>query len=51
MQTNKKRVLIRRGARELTPEEIKNVSGGIHTNTVCTFDSDTKKPDGDVGEC
>ncbi len=47
----RKRVLSRRGARELTPEEIESVSGGIHTNTACTFDASTKQPDGDVGEC
>jgi hypothetical protein len=51
MQTNNKRVLNRTGARELTPEEIQHVSGGIHTNTACTFEADSKKPDGDVGEC
>ncbi|MGD0987560.1 MAG: hypothetical protein ABR874_07105 [Candidatus Sulfotelmatobacter sp.] len=51
MQTKSKRVLGREGARELTAEEIQNVVGGIHTNTACTFDSTTQKPDGDVGEC
>ncbi len=52
---NTKRVLSRTGARELTPKEMECVNGGgdsrIHTTTVCTFDADTKKPDGDVGEC
>jgi hypothetical protein len=46
-----RRVLSRTAARELTPKEMEHVSGGIHTNTVCTFDPNTKQPDGDVGEC
>jgi hypothetical protein len=49
--TNTKRVLSRTGARELTPEEIAQVSGGIRTTTVCTFDYQTKQADGDIGEC
>jgi len=49
--TKNNRVLGRRGARELTPQEVDHVTGGIHTLTVCTFDEITKKPDGDVGEC
>jgi len=46
------RVLSRRGARELTPREIDHVTGGISTDTVCTF-RDGQKPDGDafLGEC
>jgi len=43
------RVLARIQARELTPKETENVSGGIHTETVCTFDGSSL--DGDVGEC
>ena len=53
-QTNNqetKRVLGRTGARELTPKELEYVNGGIHTNTVCTFDAKAKQADGDVGEC
>jgi hypothetical protein len=46
-----KRVLSRTAARELTPKEMEQVSGGIHTNTVCTFDAKTNHADGDVGEC
>jgi hypothetical protein len=53
MQTKSKRVLNREGARELTPQEVENISrgGGAHTETVCSFDPVTKTPDGDVGEC
>jgi hypothetical protein len=45
------RVLIRQGARELTPEEIEFVRGAIHTLTVCTLP--VKPCDGDacIGEC
>jgi hypothetical protein len=46
-----KRVLSRTSARELTPKEIKNVTGGIRTTTVCTFDTTARIPDGDIGEC
>jgi hypothetical protein len=45
------RVLGRIGARELTPEEVENVSGGVDTKTVCTFNYETKTADGDIGEC
>ncbi len=48
---NTKRVLSRIGARELTLKEIERVSGGAHTETMCSFDPYTKQPDGDVGEC
>ena len=43
------RVLIRRGARELTPTEADLVNGGILTLSLCTNDP---SPDGDkhVGE-
>jgi hypothetical protein len=46
------RVLGRKGARELTPQEIESVSGAIRTQTVCTIDGISVK-DGDVflGEC
>ena len=45
------RVLVRAGARTLTPQEIKVVSGGGRgTDTVCTFRGSTVF-DGDPGEC
>jgi hypothetical protein len=31
------RVLIRRGARELTPEERDLINGGLRTTTLCTI--------------
>jgi bacteriocin-like protein len=43
------RVLARIQARELTEKETQKVSGGIHTETVCTFNG--RSLDGDVGEC
>jgi hypothetical protein len=47
------RVLARKGARALTPSEVDHVTGGIHTETVCTFYPPTRTLDGDVslGEC
>jgi len=47
------RVLIRRGARALSAEELEIVSGGIHTLTACTFDPELRGRDGDaaIGEC
>jgi hypothetical protein len=42
------RVLNRVGARDLTKEEIDNVTGGLHTLTACTVDGLTFK-DGDAG--
>lgn len=46
------RVLIRKGARELTPEETERVSGGFRTLTACTIGAGAQR-DGDVafGEC
>jgi hypothetical protein len=47
--TNKNnRVLARKGARELTPEEVLRVSGGgpLHTNVI-TFNPTTGQRDGD----
>lgn len=44
------RVLVRRGARELTPRELDHVAGGIQTMTICSIDESGFK-DGDVGEC
>lgn len=47
------RVLNRRGARQLTPEEVRKVSGtsGIHTETLCSFNPMTNMVDGDIHEC
>jgi len=44
------RVLARIQARELSEKEQETVTGGVHTNTVCTF-SGTTGADGDRGEC
>lgn len=46
---NQNRVLIRRGARELTPTESEIVNGGFITFSLCTS---SPSPDGDqhVGE-
>jgi hypothetical protein len=46
---NQNRVLIRRGARELTPTEAELVNGGFRTLSLCTS---SPSPDGDqhVGE-
>jgi hypothetical protein len=45
------RVLGRKGARELTPREVEQVTGAIRTLTVCTLP--VKACDGDacIGEC
>jgi hypothetical protein len=45
------RVLIRRGARDLNEQEIAQVSGGIRTETVCTFGPDGKDGDTFLHEC
>jgi hypothetical protein len=47
------RVLIRRGARELTPTEADLINGGLRTLTLCTIGGVTAQRDGDVslGEC
>ena len=46
------RVLLRRGARALSEQEVELVSGGIRTATLCTA-SPTKGADGDtfMSEC
>jgi hypothetical protein len=51
MQDNN-RVLIRRGAREMSEQEVAQVKGGAHTLTACTF-SPLGTSDGDkgIGEC
>jgi hypothetical protein len=43
------RVLARIQARDLTEKETEKVSGGVHTETVCTFNGHAV--DGDPGEC
>ena len=47
------RVLIRKGARELTPTEADLINGGLRTLTLCTIGGVTAQRDGDVslGEC
>jgi len=46
------RVLIRRGARDLSTEEMERVGGGLRTATFCSINSKGQR-DGDVliGEC
>jgi hypothetical protein len=52
MPINSKRVLNRVGARELTPEETRNMwEDDVRTTTVCSFNPITLQPDGDPGEC
>jgi hypothetical protein len=52
LNRNDNRVLIRRGARELTSAEVEAATGGIGTLTACTI-SATGAKDGDasIGEC
>lgn len=47
------RVLIRRGARELTPTEADLINGGLRTLTLCTAGAVSATADGDasIGEC
>lgn len=47
------RVLIRLGARDLTPAEVERVSGGLRTLTACTISLTSTQRDGDtfLGEC
>ena len=49
---NENRVLIRRGARDLSAEEMERVGGGLRTATFCSINSKGQR-DGDVflGEC
>ena len=46
------RVLVRRGARDLSPEEMERVSGGLRTATFCSINRLGQR-DGDtfLGEC
>lgn len=53
---NQKRVLVRRGARELNAQEVEAVGGGLkirHTFTPCFVDSQQQLIAGDqaIGEC
>jgi len=51
MSNTNNRVMVRAGARELTPQEVKIVHGnGRGTETLCTFKG-TAVTDGDPGEC
>lgn len=48
------RVLIRRGARELTKQEVEHISAGLNTETLCTIPSTAcpnKDGDASIGEC
>ena len=49
---NENRVLIRRGARDLSTEEMERVAGGLRTATFCSINAKGQR-DGDVslGEC
>ncbi|HEV3316816.1 MAG TPA: hypothetical protein VG488_07615 [Candidatus Angelobacter sp.] len=52
--SNQDRVLGRRGARDLTPEEellVTGASGPLRTLTVCSVPNLTATLDGDPGEC
>lgn len=54
MSNENSRVLVRRGARELTLEEVEYVSGSVGTTTACSGPTPTHPHgDGDVflGEC
>ncbi|HEV2961834.1 MAG TPA: hypothetical protein VG649_08435 [Candidatus Angelobacter sp.] len=54
MANQENRVLIRKGARELTEQEVERVkgSGGPGTQTACTFPGvRVSAADGDPGEC
>lgn len=52
MKNENSRVLGRKGARLVTEIETKTVSGGIQTETFCSWDPDAG-PDGDqfTGDC
>lgn len=50
MSNNTDRVLIRRGARELSQQEVEKVRGAFGTQTSCTFEP-PNFVDGDPGEC
>jgi len=44
------RVLIRRGARDMTEQEVEQVAGGLRTATKCTLTA-AGALDGDLHEC
>lgn len=50
MSNHHDRVLVRKGARELSQQEVDRVQGGRSTATLCSFEPPNFK-DGDVGEC
>lgn len=45
------RVLVRKGARELTPQESSHVFGAISTQTPCTLKGHKLDGDVSIGEC
>jgi hypothetical protein len=45
------RVLSRRGARELTPQESEHVTGAIQTQTVCSHKGSSMDGDVHIDEC
>jgi hypothetical protein len=52
--SDQNRVLSRRGARELSIDEVDRISGGLHTETLCTVPTSTcpnKDGDASLGEC
>jgi hypothetical protein len=53
MSNQEERILSRRGARQLAPDEIRIISGanGTGTETLCSFNPITKAVDGDIHEC
>jgi hypothetical protein len=53
MSNYEDRVLSRRGARQLAPEEVRAVcaASGTGTETLCSFNPLTKSVDGDINEC
>jgi len=48
---NDNRVLVRRGARFLTNEEMGNVNGGLSTGALCSFNPKTGAIDGPKIDC
>jgi hypothetical protein len=51
--SDQNRVLMRKGARELTQEEVERVPAGLGTKTKCTLAPDLSGKDGDasIHEC
>ena len=50
MSNHNNRVLVRSGARELSRQEVEQVSGAVGTTTKCSFAPPNFR-DGDPGEC